>query len=479
MSSEIKYQFFTKGFDPKTDKFSLLVEDSDYLTNESVLNGLIGNLMKFGPNGRIEPYLARSFTVSSNGKVWTYFLRDNLTCSDGTPITARSFVSVLTRNLRKYSRSSGTMDFELLEGWTEFKFHQVDTISGLTAENNNVVFQFTKRPEDLNEFLRMPYFGFWCHDDERKDWKSNFVSSGPFTLNPKSTEHEIILDKRKNWFSIPQENEKPSSFKFSFVGENDVLKSTERTIIEVFTANKIETPSGYTEIYSPPIALLAMVLSPYKEGPFKHPQNRRAFLERLEKAKENSHFNAKFFYSSCKSEVSRTFSTSFTPDMVGYELNVAFQNRGYAREDEQEVKRLVIAALEGSGAKVQFHAKNPFEDNWRKRLLSNTEFDIRMNAVDIGGNIRNLVIKMMFCSNLGVSYPDPSGKICKLTKEVDNNDGPYTPEQIAKFNQILYEDASVIPLAHYGTKWILTPDIDPKSFASTVISPLYETIKLK
>lgn len=479
MSSDISYKFFTKGYDPKTDRFSLLVEDSDYLTNETVLNGLIGNLVKFGSSGRIEPYLAESYRVTPDGKLWTYNLREGLLCSDGTPITAKSFVSTLTSNLKKYSKTSGTMDFELLEGWSAFKSGSIDSLSGLTYSGNQISFKFIKRPEDLNEFLRMPYFGFWCHGSESPNWKPSFVSSGPFTLNPSSTDHEIILDKRDNWFSIGDDHKEPKQIKFSFIGENEDIESLQRTIVEVFTANKIDSPKGFTDIYSPPIALLSMIISPIKEGPFKIKQNRIALRERLEIAKKQSRFNAEFFYSSCRSKIIESSSTSFTQEMSGYDLNIAFQNRGYSVEDENEIKRLINVALEGSGARAHFHAKNPFEDNWRKRLLSNQEFDIRMNAVDIGGSIRNLVVKMIFCSNLGVSYPDPSGRICELTKQIENNLGPVTQEQISKFNQILYEDASVIPLAHYGTKWIVSPEIDPSSFASTVISPLFEHIKLK
>ena len=86
---------------------------------------------------------------------------------------------------------------------------------------------------------------------------------------------------------------------------------------------------------------------------------------------------------------------------------------------------------------------------------------------------------MMFCTKLGINFPDPSGRICELVsngieslKGIDNS-------FINQFNQILYEDAVIIPIQHLSSKWFVTNDIDPMSLPKTVIYPQFELIRTK
>ena len=80
----------------------------------------------------------------------------------------------------------------------------------------------------------------------------------------------------------------------------------------------------------------------------------------------------------------------------------------------------------------------------------------------------------MFCSKLGISFPDPSGKICELVENY--NYGDDIAEYIRKFNQILFDDAVVIPIKHFGMKWFISERIDLASFPPTNVSPLFEKI---
>ena len=53
------------------------------------LYGLIyESLVVIDDNGLPQPHLAESWTETGGGKTWTFRLRDNVTFSDGTPLTA-------------------------------------------------------------------------------------------------------------------------------------------------------------------------------------------------------------------------------------------------------------------------------------------------------------------------------------------------------------------------------------------------------
>ena len=86
---------------------------------------------------------------------------------------------------------------------------------------------------------------------------------------------------------------------------------------------------------------------------------------------------------------------------------------------------------------------------------------------------------MMFCSELGVRYPDPSNRICNLVKDYEDWSGPLPTDYIKNLNQIIYDDACVVPLEHFGPQWILSDNINSDLFPSTVETPLFELIELK
>src|SRR5690349_2537056 len=54
----------------------------------TVIGMLYGGLVKLDESLLVAPSLAESWTVSDDGLVYTFTLRDGITFSDGTPITA-------------------------------------------------------------------------------------------------------------------------------------------------------------------------------------------------------------------------------------------------------------------------------------------------------------------------------------------------------------------------------------------------------
>lgn len=69
------------------------------LQNEasSALKDLYEGLVRLDPRGRIQPAVARSWTVSADGLAYTFELREDARWSDGTPLTAADFVFSLRR----------------------------------------------------------------------------------------------------------------------------------------------------------------------------------------------------------------------------------------------------------------------------------------------------------------------------------------------------------------------------------------------
>ncbi len=58
----------------------------------NVVAHMLATLYSIGDNGEIQPYLAKSYKFSADGKEITFTLNDGLTCEDGEPLTAEDVV---------------------------------------------------------------------------------------------------------------------------------------------------------------------------------------------------------------------------------------------------------------------------------------------------------------------------------------------------------------------------------------------------
>lgn len=467
-------------------KYSLNPIDSDLIQNSTILGCLVGTLVKYAHSGRIEPYLAESFQVDENNRKWTFKLKSNLSCEDGRKIDSHRFVASLTSSLRRYAEQGDALDFESLVGWNEFKNNKLKLIKGLSADDdNNIIFNFVKPPSDLLEFLRMPYFGFWCEsnfDDTTRKWKDDhsIVSSGAYSIVPSPAKDSLTLKLRKN--SGFDGLESPSEIYFGKVTKGDLLKEHKNTIITFSRKSDVEEfHSELAKIVGPPTMLFALSLSPYFDGLFMDKQNRQIFADRIKVARQYfPEFSSSYFYFNAKTDLpNRDLSSKAFNVKKGSKLTFAVASKSFSGTDLNNVDKLLSLALRDSGLSYQIIVKDPHEDGWVHKVDSNKMFDARITSVDIGGYVINAAIKMMFCSKLGINFGDPSTKICKLVEEQDENGGPIPQSYVDEFNKIIHDDASVIPLYHYGIEWRLTPDLDTQSLPVVATEPIFEKIRRK
>ena len=64
---------------------------NDYASGSYALQNLFRGLYKFAEDGSLVPAMAESYTVSEDGTVYTFTLREGLKWSDGSPLTAKDF----------------------------------------------------------------------------------------------------------------------------------------------------------------------------------------------------------------------------------------------------------------------------------------------------------------------------------------------------------------------------------------------------
>ncbi len=215
--------------------------------------------------GEVEPKLAKSFTISPDGRQYTFYLRHGVKWSDGTELTAKDVFFTYDTIVFKGFGNTSTRDSMLVDG----------ELPKIEMLNNYTIKFTTKRP--FAPFLRMlstpiapkhvfepvcqkgkNYFdSFWGPTTPPKD----FVTSGAFKLAEYVPAQRAIYKKNPNYYVINTKNEKLpylNEYIILIVGDlnNELLKfkAGEIDIINLRGANvpgfkKLENKSDY-KIYN-------------------------------------------------------------------------------------------------------------------------------------------------------------------------------------------------------------------------------------
>lgn len=455
--------------DFETKDFNLTQSGSDFSSNQMILNSLIGTLVKYGPSGRIEPYLATSWEVSADKKTWRFKIRENLTAEDGTSLSAKKFHEILLENFKNYSRNGQVMEFKNLKGWDQYISNKKDDLEGLKFDDHHLIFQFDTRPDDILELLQMSYFGLWMNDSNNK-----IISTAAYKLKSQK-KGEVELSLRDGWFSANKDSFKEISI--AFIGTDiSKIELDPYTLIEMpYNSKTINVKDAYW-ITNTPTVIDTFVLSPFKKNFFNDINNRKTFQRRIRELPKNK-ITSDFFYPSAPSNIAQDEMRNYKENKSKELLTFALERTNYTEEEIHNFHEIITYALNGSGNTFKILKKDNSDPDWYKKTDSNEYFDARISSVDIGAHPLFTAIKMMFCTKLGVTFPDLDNKICDLVDEYQNREIELDQKFIDRFNKTITDQAIIIPITHHSKKWLVSKKINPLSLPATSPHPLFEMIK--
>lgn len=469
----MELSFFYPSLSPQISTDILEIET---YSNNLVVAPTIGNLVTYFSDERPIPYLAKSW--KRDGLKWLFEIRDGLKCENGEKITAQSFAKSLAKSIRLYSQWYEHPIFKHLVGYESLIKSKLDKFEGISAEGNTLVFTFKNNVRGgFLEHLTMAPFGYICEDNYEGDrWKdpTKIISSGPYSLEKISTHQAYTLRVRQDW---PQEYK--GDFEKIVIRREGLFEFKEHSgpkIIELQNPPN-EDLKTYRNIRQIPQNLIVVKLNS-RHGVFSNVDYRLKFLESFRrnlkdyKFESNSTFKTEHFFASDKSTLLPIPKSKVLSDKKSIHLLMKVMLKG--PNTPNDINKAVAQKVgEELGWNISFDSE-PYESF--RETFNDPKYDIYVQAAEIGGGFEGWVIDMLFCSDVGDRWPDPSGRICNLTKEFNSNDLSIH-EASQKFQNYLIEDAALIPTFHRGGFYLFSEDVDVQSLSPMVTRIRFEEIK--
>lgn len=456
---------------------SLNLYEAERYENAVLIQPLIGNLVTYSNKGRYTPLVAKNWSINDQGD-WTFEINKGFKCANNEEITAPAFKHSLELSVKYLALRENLPIFSKLVGFQEFVDGKSPTLKGIEASNDQLIFRFTEPTRSgVIQTLSFAPFGYICSANRNSDgsWKNDreFVSSGPYKVISHTPGKSHTLELRSNWHLHNINAPKRIHFYFSLDSiENGKLP----TIVDSFT--KVENlPENLTKYKLVPEFINTIILSPYAPGGyFASKENRIAFKKALEAEKAKlpleieNHTKSDFYYPNQPPKHVELVASEFKKPNYPLKIQGKIPPKGSKWYLNWSVIEGALKALE-----------IPYEIDDTAKTYSekvSNRADIRYIGSAIGGGAQAWGVSFQFCSEIGPRFPDPSGEICKAVTDFEK--GFISEEQFSDaFNQRVFDDASVIPLTHYGIIFYISPEINRDSISPMVSVLRFDQLELE
>ena len=179
------------GYEPQNP---LLPADTNEVGGGRVMTQLFAGLVSYDAEGGIQNEVAESIESDDN-ITWTITLKDGWTFSDGTPVTANSFVDAWNYGAKLSSAQANSYFFENIEG---FSYDEDTELTGLEVVDDLTFTVKLVAPE--GDFpLRLGYTAYYplpeSAFEDIEAFGENPIGNGPYKLAEEGAwQHDVRVD---------------------------------------------------------------------------------------------------------------------------------------------------------------------------------------------------------------------------------------------------------------------------------------------
>jgi ABC-type oligopeptide transport system substrate-binding subunit len=154
------------------------------------------------PGTRLVPEVASRYTVSRDGRTWTFFIRKGFRFSDGLPVTAASFKHAIDRVANHDLASPGAQfitdpNGANIVGAREVTDGRSQHVRGVAAKGNRLIIHLTRRDPALLSKLAMPFFqATSARLPLSREVTGAYPSAGPYFVS--RNDPNVVTQLRRN-----------------------------------------------------------------------------------------------------------------------------------------------------------------------------------------------------------------------------------------------------------------------------------------
>lgn len=179
---------------------ALVVDVSGGMLTAKLFNGLV----KYGEGMQIVPDIAENWTISEDGKTYTFALKEGVRFTNGREVTSSDFKYCIQRVLAPKTMSPRTWVFEKILGAQKYMQGKSQDCAGLIVKDNHTLQIILEEPfAPFLSFLAMPA-GYVVPREEVEKWGDDFskhvVGTGPFKLDEWLPDEKIVLVANTDYF---------------------------------------------------------------------------------------------------------------------------------------------------------------------------------------------------------------------------------------------------------------------------------------
>ena len=187
--------------------------------NSYVISHIYSGMMRTNVDGQPEPDLCTGYDISDDGLTYTFHLRDDVTFSDGTPITSANYEYTWLRAM-SYGLEAATRTHDMvtyIKGGEEYNMKAIEMGSDFDCNTEDHSYVGINCPDDytIEVTLNYPlaYFPQWCtagvwaalpldtpQHDSAWSLEPGYATSGPYVLDYININDKAEISRNENYF---------------------------------------------------------------------------------------------------------------------------------------------------------------------------------------------------------------------------------------------------------------------------------------
>jgi len=173
--------------------------------NWSMIKALFNGLMDYEAGTyNLEPDLAESFTISPDGKVYTFKLRKDVKFHNGRKLTAEDIKYSIERAVNPKTQSPGQGFFWSIKGFDEMTAGKATELSGITVVDPYTLKIELSRPDATFLHVMAINFAFAVPKEEVEKYGQDFgthpVGTGAFKMKEWKLGQHVIYERNPDYY---------------------------------------------------------------------------------------------------------------------------------------------------------------------------------------------------------------------------------------------------------------------------------------